>query len=74
MAEVVPSSVREPLGWFTLAAASVVRTSSRLMPLACRMEGLTSTRTAGRAPPHTNTWPTPGTWDSFCCRMLEAMS
>ena len=42
--------------------------------MACRAEGFTSTRTAGRAPPHTNTWPTPFTWDSFCWITLEARS
>ena len=31
--------------------------------------GLTSTRTAGSAPPPTITWPTPCTCESFCCRI-----
>ena len=67
-----PSS--EPLGRFVLAAASAVRTSSSDRPLPCRAVGFTSTRTAGRAPPPTLTWPTPATWDSFCWRIDEAMS
>ena len=64
----------EPLGRFVLAAASVVRTSSMDRPVRLRAIGLTSTRTAGRAPPPTLTCPTPGTWDSLCCRIEEPMS
>jgi hypothetical protein len=63
-----------PLGRLRLALARVVRTSSRLSPWLFRATGFTSTRTAGSAPPHTKTCPTPWTCDSFCCSTEEARS
>ena len=65
---------RLPLARLILALARVARTSSRLSPWLLRMAGFTSTRTAGRAPPHTKICPTPGTWDSFWPMTDEAMS
>src|SRR5664279_3242330 len=65
---------RSPLGMFRLAAPMAIRTSSRARPWALSRVGFTSTRTAGRAPPHTKTWPTPWICDSFCCSTEEAMS
>jgi len=38
------------------------------------LAGSTLTRTAGSAPPPTNTWPTPSTWESFCWSTVEATS
>ena len=63
-----------PFGRFTLVALSTARTSSSPMPYLFSAVGFSSTRTAGSAPPPTTTWPTPSTWDSFCCRMLDAAS
>ena len=44
------------------------------MPYLCTAVGFSSTRTAGSEPPPTKTVPTPSTWESFCCRMVEAAS
>jgi hypothetical protein len=57
-----------------LVAASTPRTSSSPIPYRLSASGFTSTRTAGNAPPPTITCPTPGTCESFCCRMLDAAS
>ena len=63
-----------PLGRLALAEARNPRTSSSESPALFRAVGLTSTRTAGRAPPPTNTRPTPSTCAIFCCRIEEATS
>jgi len=51
-----------------------LRTVSSAMPYWLSAVGFSSTRTPGSELPPTMTWPTPGSWDSFCCRMLEAAS
>ena len=44
------------------------------MPYLFSTVGFSSTRTAGSALPPTNTWPTPSTCESFCCRIDAAAS
>src|SRR5271170_2503350 len=63
-----------PLGEFTFAADSTARTSSSPRPRLFSSDGFTSTRTPGNALPPTNTWPTPGTCEILCCKMVEAAS
>jgi len=47
-------------------------TVSSGMPYWLSAVGFISTLTARqRELPPTMTWPTPGSWESFCCRMLE---
>ena len=67
-------SATSPFGRLALAAARTMRTSSSPSPFLFSAVGFRSTRTAGSAPPPTMTWPTPGTWASFCCRIEAAMS
>src|ERR1700752_976105 len=55
-----------PFGVCALAAASVVRTWSRLTFIDSSTRGFSSTRTAGLAPPPTVTWPTPCTCEAIC--------
>ena len=64
----------EPFGVLALAEASAARTSSSPMPYLKSAVGFSSTRTAGSDEPPMFTWPTPRTWESFCCRMVEAAS
>src|SRR5580700_6930007 len=68
------ASAKCPLGLLALAAASTLRTCSRPMPYLFNAVGFSSTRTPGKAPPHTNTWPTPLTCASFCAMMDDAAS
>ena len=56
------------------AALTAARTSSSPMPYLKSARGFNSMRTAGRDAPFNSTLPTPGTCDSFCCRMLLAWS
>ena len=63
-----------PFGRFVFTLKRNVLTSSRPRPVRERAIGFTSTRTAGSAPPPTNTWPTPGTCASFCWRTEDARS
>src|SRR5438128_5109039 len=44
------------------------------MPIWLRRFGSTRARTAGFAPPPTNTWPMPSTCESFCARIESAAS
>jgi hypothetical protein len=71
-ARVGPSKL--PLAALTLALASAVRRSSRLMPYAASALGLARTRTAGRCPPLMLTRPTPGSCEIFCARRVSARS
>ena len=50
-----------PLGRLALAEPNAARTCSTPIPSLLNSVGLSSARTAGRAPPPTNTCPTPGT-------------
>ena len=63
-----------PLGLFALAAESAARTSSRPIPYLNRACGFSSTRTAGSELPPTLTFPTPGIWEIFWARIVEATS
>ena len=63
-----------PLGRFWVVAARALRTVSSAMPYWLSAVGFISARTPGSELPPTITWPTPGSWESFCCRMLEAAS
>ena len=67
-----PSST--PLAWFTLAAASAVRKSSRLIPYEASEVGFARIRTAGFCPPLMETSPTPGSWEIFCASAVSARS
>ena len=55
-------------------APSAVRTWPRLMPIWASTFGSTRARTAGFAPPPTNTWPTPSNCESFWARIESAAS
>ncbi len=64
-----------PWAELALAAARAARTLSRPMPVLVERRRVD----LDRAPPAAScrpasTWPTPLTWLSFCCRMLEAAS
>jgi len=62
------------LAWFTLLAATAVRTSPRVSPLAARAAGLAWMRTAGFCPPLMLTRPTPGSWEIFWANRVSAKS
>ena len=63
-----------PFGVLALVAAIAVRTCSRPMPYLFSIDGFSSTRTAGSAPPPTSTWPTPRICESDWAITVEAAS
>jgi len=63
-----------PFRQIRILPASMVLMSVRLRPKLFRSRGLTSTRTAGSAPPPMLTWPTPWICRSRCCMIVEAAS
>ncbi len=62
----------EPLGAFTVACASTVRTSSMVRPMEARRAGSTCTRTEGVCWPPISTWLTPVIWLICWLRMFSA--
>src|SRR5208282_5202441 len=64
----------EPLAMLTFCDATAARTASRPILYLLSRLGLASIRTAGCDEPHTKTWPTPSTCDSFWPMIESAAS
>ncbi len=70
-ASAAPSKL--PLAPLALAAAMAVRSVSKAMPKLASSWVLAWMRTAGRAPPDSDTWPTPETWAILAASWLSTM-